>query len=181
MPDTPKSDSPKSVGAVLAGHKAVVAAVCVAAVAVGGAVLYATGVIGPKEEDAGLKYATKGVMVLDGSDGIYEEIENNAIALEFKNDTYSRDGKTFACYLGNSALNQYDMFVAIYTDPQLQDMIYLSDLVPPGSGFEEITLDRELEEGDHRLYVAFTQVEDAATNTIHAQTLYTMDFHVLPD
>ena len=129
-------------------------------------------------EDTGMKYAAKGVMVLDDN-GVYDTLEPNSIALEFKNDAYSNDGKTFACYLGNSALNEYDMYVAIYADAALTEMLYLSDLVPPGSGFEEITLDQSLEKGDHRVYIAFTQMEDP--NTIHAQTIYTMDFHVIPD
>lgn len=180
MADIPK---PKADGGTAGPNsKAVIAGVCVVAV-IAGVILYATGVIGPKKEDTGLKYATKGTMVLDAPNGIYDEIPANAIALEFRNDAYSKDGQTFSCYLGNSALNSYDMFVALYTTTEMndEDLIYLSDLVPPGSGFEEITLDRPLEEGDHRLTVAFTQVEDAATNTAHAQTLFTMDFHVVPD
>jgi len=71
------------------------------------------------------------------------------------------------------------MYVAIYADAELTDMLYMSGLVPPGSGFEEITLDKELEEGDHRVYIAFTQME--YPKTIHAQTVYTMDFHVILD
>lgn len=176
MSEEPK---PKASGGVVLTPKTIIAGICAVAVVMG-AVLYATGVIGPKpEEDTGLKYATKGTMVLDAGDGIYDEIPSDAIALEFKNDAYSYDGQTFTCYLGNSPLNDYDMFVAIYTDLEMEDMVYLSDLVPPGSGFEEITLDRPLEVGTHRLNIAFTQVEDAATNTLHGQTLFTMDFHVL--
>lgn len=159
--------------------KAIIAAVCAAAVVAGGVGLYASGVIGPKEEDSGLKYAAEGVMILEDDGGIYDELEPNAIALEFKNDAFSNDGKTFACYLGNSALNEYDMYVAIYSDAELTDLLYMSGLVPPGSGFKEITLDKELEEGDHRVYIAFTQMLDP--DTIHAQTVYTMDFHVILD
>ena len=121
-------------------------------------------------------YAAEGVMVLE-DDGIYDVLEPNSIALEFKNDAYSKDGKTFACYLGNSALNEHDMYVAIYSDAELNDLLYLSGLVRPGNGFEEITLDKKLELGDHRVYIAFTQMEDPST--IHAQTIFTMDFHVL--
>lgn len=159
--------------------KAIIAAVCAAAVVAGGAGLYASGVFSPKEDDAGLKYAAEGVVILEDDGGVYDVLEPNAIALEFKNDAFSNDGKTFACYLGNSALNEYDMYVAIYADAELTDMLYMSGLVPPGSGFEEITLDKELEEGDHRVYIAFTQMEDP--KTIHAQTVYTMDFHVILD
>ncbi len=158
---------------------AVIAGVCAAAVVVTGGALYAAGAFSPKEEEKGLKYAAEGVMVLEDSGGIYDVLEPNAIALEFKNDAYSSDGKTFACYLGNSALNELDMFVALYADAALTDELYVSDLVPPGSGFEEITLDKELPEGDHRVYVAFTQMDDP--ETIHGQTVYTMDFHVVTE
>lgn len=156
----------------------VIAGVC-AAVAVAGGALYASGAFSPEAEEPGLKYAAEGVVVLEDDGGIYDVLEPNAIALEFKNDAYSSDGKTFACYLGNSALNEYDMYVAIYGDSALTEQLYVSGLVPPGSGFEEITLDKELPEGDHRVYIAFTQMENP--ETIHGQTIYTMDFHVVPD
>lgn len=129
-------------------------------------------------EDDGLKYAINGVTLLDDS-GVYDTLEPGSVALEFKNDAYSQDGKTFVCYLGNSALNTYDMYVAIYADAELTDELCVTDMVPPGSGFEELTLNRALPEGDHRVYVAFTQMEDP--RTIHGQTIYTMDFHVIPD
>ena len=124
-------------------------------------------------------YAAEGVMVLEEDGGVYDVLEPNTIALEFKNDAYSKDGQTFACYLGNSALNEYDMYVAIYSDAELTDLLYMSGLVRPGNGFEEIKLDKKLDLGDHRVYIAFTQMEDPST--IHAQTIYTMDFHVLPN
>lgn len=150
-----------------------------ALVVTGGTVgaLYATGVIGGAEKEPPvMQYAMKGVVLMDDTDR--GELESESyIALEFKNNAYSKDGKTFECYLGNSPINKYDMFIAIYTDASFDDQVYLSGLVPPGSAFEEITLDRTLEVGDHRMCVAFTQVEDDGV-TAHAQTLYTMDFHV---
>ena len=177
MPDTQAQNSSE---AKRKSPKAIIAAVCVVAVVAGGVGLYASGVIGPKEEDdGGVRYAAEGVMILEDTGGIYDVLEPNSIALEFKNDAFSNDGKTFACYLGNSALNEYDMYVAIYSDAELTVLLYMSGLVPPGSGFEEITLDKELEKGDHRVYIAFTQMEDP--KTIHAQTIYTMDFHVILD
>ena len=161
MPDTQAQNSSE---AKRKSPKAIIAAVCVVAVVAGGVGLYASGVIGPKEEDdGGVRYAAEGVMILEDTGGIYDVLEPNSIA----------------CYLGNSALNEYDMYVAIYSDAELTDLLYMSGLVPPGSGFEEITLDKELEKGDHRVYIAFTQMEDP--KTIHAQTIYTMDFHVILD
>lgn len=173
--------TPNSGGSKGISPKAMIAGVCAAAVVVTGGALYATGVIGPgqEEESTGLKYETQGVMILEDDGGIYDVLEPNSVALEFKNDAYSNDGKTFVCYLGNSSLNERDMFIAIYADSALTEELYVSGLVPPGSGFEEITLDQELEEGDHRVYIVFTQMDDP--ETIHGQTVYTMDFHVILD
>ena len=169
--------TPESGGTKGTSPKAIIAGVCAAAVVVTGGALYATGVIGPKEEDPGLKYATEGVVVMSDSDGIYDElIADEAIALEFKNDAYSVDGQTFKCYVGNSPINQYDMFLIIYADPEMTDLICTTGLVIPGNAFEVLTLDRALEPGDHMVYVAYTQVTDP--ETIHAQTFHTMDFHV---
>ena len=162
--------------------KTLIAVLCVCAAILIVAVLSFTGVLNPAKQemeidDNAVPYA-EGVVLLE-DDGVYDVLEPNAIALEFKNDAYSKDGQTFACYLGNSALNEYDMYVAIYANAELTDELYVSGLVPPGSGFKEVTLDKALDEGDHRVYVAFTQMEDP--KTIHAQTIYTMDFHVVPD
>lgn len=176
-----KAGGKKAAGLLALKSPAVIAGVCAAVLVAGGGILYATGVIGGSQEEdelPGMQYAKEGVMLLDNT-GVYDVLEPNAIALEFKNDAYSYDGKTFSCYLGNSALNEYDMFIALYTDTSFEEQLYMSGLVPPGSGLAEITLNRELEVGTHRLTVAFTQMEDP--KTIHAQTLYTMDFHVLTE
>lgn len=162
--------------------KTLIAVLCVCAAILIVAILSFTGVLNPAKEEAeiengGVPYA-EGVVLLDDN-GIYDELQPNSIALEFKNDAYSKDGQTFACYLGNSALNEYDMYVAIYANAELTDELYVSGLVPPGKGFDKLTLEKALDEGDHRVYVAFTQMEDP--KTIHAQTVYTMDFHVVPD
>ena len=161
---------------------AVIIGICAAVVVAGAVGLYAAGVIGgPKEEEKpdSLRFATEGVVLLDTDYGIYDELEPNSIALEFQNDAFSYDGQNFECYLGNSGMNKYNMFITLYEDTTLEDdkILYISGLVPPGSRFEEITLDKTLPVGHHQLVVAFTQVEDDNI-TAHAQTLYTMDFHV---
>jgi hypothetical protein len=73
------------------------------------------------------------------------------------------------------------MFLNIFADSDLTDELYLSQLVPPGSGFEEITLEHPLSKGDHMVYVALTQVEtdeETGEQTICNQVVHTMDFHV---
>lgn len=107
-------------------------------------------------------------------DEMYEKAAEPGVSLEYKNMAFSSDGKTFECYIGNSANNAYDMFFTLYADPELTDIIYLSELLRPGSRFEEITLERTLEPGDHEVYLVHTQVQDNEENPellqlIHAQ------------
>lgn len=131
-------------------------------------------------------YATDATVLLDqqsiqaAMDAAMENAKNGNIGLSYQNDAYSEDGINFDCYIANSIANIYDMFLTIFTDAELTDQVYLSGLVPPGSGFERITLDRALDPGDHRVYVALTQVtvnEDGEQVICH-QVAYTMDFHV---
>lgn len=107
--------------------------------------------------------------------------EDGNIALRYKNNAYSDNGTDFECYILNSATNAYDMFLTIYADAELTDQIFLSGLVPPGSGFENITLSHALDPGTHTVYVALTQVaddEETGEQVIKHQVVHTMDFHV---
>jgi hypothetical protein len=103
------------------------------------------------------------------------------VALSYKDNAYSTDGVNFECYIMNSEYNKYDMFLTIYADAEMTDELFLSQLVPPGSGFENITLEHSLDVGDHMVYVAFTQVdrdEETGEESVANQVFYTMDFHV---
>ena len=102
------------------------------------------------------------------------------IALLYKDNAYSTNGVDFDCYIVNSASNKYDMFLTIYADDALTDQIFLSGLVPPGSGFEQISLDRALETGDHTVGVVLTQVDtdETGAQVIKHQVAHTMEFHV---
>jgi hypothetical protein len=114
-------------------------------------------------------------------DEAMENAKKGNISLLYKDNAYSDDGSTFSCYIVNSAANAYDMFLTIYADSAMTDELYLSKLVPPGSGFEEITLEHPLDKGDHEVYVALTQVEtdeETGAQTIRNQVVHTMDFHV---
>ena len=107
------------------------------------------------------------------------EDAQKTIGLQFKNDAYSDDGLNFDCYIANPARNGRDMFLAIYADAELTERLFLSGLVAPGYAFERITLERPLPEGDHAVAVAFSQVEELdGQQTMRAQALVTMDFHV---
>lgn len=71
------------------------------------------------------------------------------------------------------------MYIAIFTDADMTDQVYLSGLVPPGSGFEEITLDRALEE-DQTMVVVLTQVDtnEDGEQVLKNQVSHTVEFHV---
>ncbi|MDE6997798.1 MAG: hypothetical protein K2P04_07990 [Oscillospiraceae bacterium] len=136
------------------------------------------------EADAPKLGYAEGVTVVDDPDALqkavdemYAKAAEGTMALEYQNDANSEDGKTFSCYIANAVANSYDMYIDIYADQALTDEIYLSGLVRPGSAFREITLENALEPGTHRVYVAFTQVEEDLT-TIHGQVMVTMDFIV---
>jgi hypothetical protein len=164
--------------------------VIIAAAIVAAAIIIVAGFIlnQPKEDDGlGIGYATEATVMLnqDSLQAAMDEAMKNAeegnIALQYKDNAYSSDGTNFDCYIVNSANNLYDMFISIYADLNMTDELYLSQLVPPGSGFEHIKLEHPLDTGDHTVYVVLSQVEsDAETGeqSVHKQVAYTMDFHV---
>jgi hypothetical protein len=140
-----------------------------------------------QSDDPGIGYASEAKVMLNqddlqaAMDAAMANAREGNIALLYKDNAYSDDGSTFECYIVNSANNAYDMFLTIYADLEMTDELYLSQLVPPGSGFEEITLEHPLEKGDHTVYVALTQVEtdeETGEQSVHKQVVHTMDFHV---
>lgn len=131
-------------------------------------------------------YATDAKVMLDqdslqaAMDEAMKNARDGNIALMYRNDAFSENGKDFSCYIVNSSSNKYDMFLTIYADDALTDQVFLSGLVPPGSGFEQITLDRALGSGSHTVNVVLTQVDtdEAGAQVIKHQVAHTMDFHV---
>lgn len=135
-------------------------------------------------------YATEGVVATDPEtlqdavDEMYKEAQEPGVSLEYKDIAISNDGKNFRCYIGNSEKNAYDMFIAIYADAALTDELFLSELLRPGSRFEEITLEQTLSPGVHTAYIVYTQVvdeensEDVMVQTIHAQVATTINLEV---
>lgn len=171
-------------------NKVLIAVVVVALLAV---VAMAAMMMNQKQEPAPAEpqigYATDASVLLDQESlqAAFDEANKNAangsIALRFINDAYSTDGSTFEGLIANSEANKYDMFITIFADAELQDQIFQSGLVPPGSGYEQLTLDHALEKGDHRVYVTVTQVEtsESGAQTIVGQFTHTMDFHVVDE
>ncbi len=134
----------------------------------------------------GLKigYADEGVTTVEDPDALQKEVDemveaakDNEITLEYKNDASSTDGENFDCYIANAVENKYDMFVGIFADPNMEDELFVSQLLRPGSAFETIKLNHPLERGTHEVYVFFTQVEEDL-ETIHGQIPVTMSFTV---
>lgn len=132
-------------------------------------------------------YAEQGVTVVDDPDALEKEIEqmletvdDSRIALSYRNDALSEDGINFSCYIANSPDNKYDMFIQIFADEAYQDEVFLSQLIRPGQAFETLTLSHALPKGTTRCYIAYTQVEtEDGEQSVHAQTFFTVDFHVL--
>lgn len=131
-------------------------------------------------------YANEGVTAVNDPDELqrqvdemYERAREGGIPIEFQNDAYSSDGVNFSCYIGNPTSSLYDKFIAIYGDLEGTDELFVSQLIRPGSAFEKVTLNRALEKGDHRVYVAFSEVkEEDGQQVLYRQTVVTMDFHV---
>lgn len=110
-------------------------------------------------------------------DEMYAKATEGNIMLEYANDAASTDGETFSCYIANAVENSYDMYIQMFADSALTDQLLLSGLLRPGTAFESITLEHSLDPGTHRVYVAFTQVEEDLA-TIHGQVMVTMDLTV---
>lgn len=144
----------------------------------------------PSNGDEGtpkIGYATEATVLLDqdslqaAMDAAMANARDGNIGLYYQNDATSSDGIHFDCFIGNSNSNIYDMFLTICADAEMTDQLFLSGLVPPGSGFESITLDHALDPGVHTVYVALTQVdidEETGEQVLKNQVVHTMDFHV---
>lgn len=110
-------------------------------------------------------------------DEMAEKLEKGSMMLEYEGDAYSADGENFTGYLANAAENTYDMYFDMYADSAFTDEIFLSGLVPPGKALNKFKTTRKLDKGDHKVYMAFTTVEDDHT-TARSQILVTMTLHV---
>lgn len=131
-------------------------------------------------------YATKGVVETSDPNALqkaYDEAveagRGNYIALLFRPEAYSNDGINFKCRIGNSTANEDDLFLAIYGDSELTDELFLSELLRPGTAFDEITLNHALPAGRNNVYTVFTTVvEEDGEIKIHNQQVVTIEFVV---
>jgi len=169
-------------------NKVVVGIAVAVAVAAIGVAAYTVSKSGEDKEDdsLGIGYSSEAVVMTD-QDALnaavaedFKKAQEGQVGLNYVNDAYSTDGINFECYIANSTANALDMFLTIFADSEMTDQIFLSKLVPPGSGFESIKLERALEPGDHTVYVAITQVvtDENGAQTVKNQVFHTMEFHV---
>lgn len=125
---------------------------------VNGEIQYQQGVIAVNEEDLQAQY-----------DEAMKEVQEGYISLNFNNWAVSEDGINFDCFLGNSSENTYDVYYDMYMDSSFQDRIFITGLIPPGSGIEHFTSEIDLDPGTYEAVLVLTQVEDDHA-TIHTQT-----------
>jgi hypothetical protein len=161
----------------------IIAAVAVVLVVIVAAGVVVSKVLADKDDDSVIGYSTDAQVMLtqEDIDKAAEEAlanaENGDVGLMYKNSATSTDGINFDCYIINSPSNKFDMFLTIYADAEMTDEIFLSQLVPVGSGFTHITLEHSLDKGDNLVYVVLTQVK-RDEESIANQVAHTMDFIV---
>ena len=150
----------------------------------------------PPSPIGALSWATgEGVTIVEDEESLnervrelYEAASGEGIELEYKNEAYSTDGKTFACYIGNSSSSHFPMFITIYADSTYQEELFVSGLIKPGQAFNQVTLTRPLTEPKTTLPICYTQVFEPHTEgndtddfTIRAQTVITLNFNVVDE
>ncbi len=124
-------------------------------------------------ENGKLKYDDNAVVLNpDGQQGgDIKEVDDGLISLSHKNQAFSSDGENFDCYIKNNIDNKYDLYIAIYKDQTAKEQLYLSGLIPPGSGLDRFTSEIKLDKGDYDALLVVTQVEDDHA-TIHGGQLF---------
>ena len=95
-----------------------------------------------------------------GASDLYQEVEDGYISLSHKNQAYSTDGENFACYINNNPDNKYDIYVTVYNNQNADEMLYISGLIPPGSGIGHFKSEVKLDPGEYDALLVVTQVED---------------------
>lgn len=135
----------------------------------------------------------EGITVVSNSEDLdeqvnkmYEAAADEGVAVEYKNEAFSTDGVSFACYIGNPAKSAFPMFITIYADTTFQEELFVSGLIKPGQAFNKVVMSRELAEGTYVMPVCYTQVyephsgdNDTDDFVIRAQTVLTINFNVV--
>lgn len=110
-------------------------------------------------------------------DRLQEKVADGYVNLTFRNVAESDDGINFICHLGNDTANKYDMFFNIYKDITLEEQIYLSGLIAPGTAIDSFVSEIKLDPGEYSAIVFFTSVEDDHA-TMHSQVAVELELVV---
>jgi hypothetical protein len=99
------------------------------------------------------------------AEGLERQIEamknaDGRFSLEYKNEAFSSDGTHFECYLANSEKNKEDVFIAIFKDVTMNEQLYLSGLVRPGTSIQGFESEIPIDSGTHSVVCMFTSVSD---------------------
>lgn len=129
-----------------------------------------------------LPYELGAVMIDEDSfqkqvDALNNMVEEGYFQLSFKRTAVSYDGENFACSIGNGEMNTYDMYIDIYEDESLENQLYVSSLLRPGTKIDTFTSNKKFAPGDYETVLVLTQVEDDHA-TIHGQSMVYLTLHV---
>lgn len=120
-----------------------------------------------------IQYDDNVVLIDDGDDiqaaydAAKKKVEEGMIGLQYNNVATSSDGVNFDCVLGNSDTNSYDIYYDLYTDMNMSQRVFITGLIPPGSGITSFKSQVKYEPGTYEAILVITQVEDDHS-TIHA-------------
>lgn len=153
--------------------------VLVLALGVGAGVYFSSrGNGGEEEAQSGLIPMAENIVLVGGGD--VQPAPQNMINLKYNYQAFSTDGINFIGLLANDPGNEYDMFVDLFADAEATDRLFLSGLLPPGTGIQRIALNRALPVGTNTVYVAFNQVDtdEDGEQAIVGQAVVTVEFIV---
>ena len=133
----------------------------------------------------GVTVVTDPVDLNERVDQLYQAAAEEGVSVEYKNEAFSTDGTSFACYIGNPRRSPYPMYITIYADTTFQEELFISGLLKPGQAFNKVTMSRTLEEGVNVLPICYTQVYEPHTEKndsdefkIRGQAVITLNFNV---
>lgn len=106
-----------------------------------------------------------------------QEAKDTQIPVSFAADATSSDGVNFDCEIGNPPGAKHYMYLDIYSDTTLEEEVYLSGLLKPGTGITSFTTSRAFPKGDTEAVLVFTTVQDDM-QTLIAQTMVVLTLKV---
>ena len=106
-----------------------------------------------------------------------QEAQDTQIPVSFSPTVTSSDGVNFDCEIGNPPGAKYYMYLDIYSDTTLEEEVYLSGLLAPGTGITSFTTSKTFPKGDTEGVLVLTTVREDQ-QTIVAQTMVALTLSV---